>query len=56
MLEIGSIFLRTETELVLKSRRVIPKRLLEGGFRFQFPDWPDAAQNLVARWRAAATA
>ena len=52
MLGLGSIFLRTETELVLKSRRVIPGRLLEAGFPFQFPDWPAAAQNLVARWRA----
>jgi len=52
MLEIGSIFLRTETELVLKSRRVIPSRLLKAGFQFQFPDWAAAAQNLVARWRA----
>ena len=52
MLEIGSIFLRTETELVLKSRRVVPSRLLEAGFQFKFPDWPAAAQNLVARWRA----
>jgi uncharacterized protein len=52
MLEMGSIFLRTETELVLKSRRVIPGRLLEAGFRFQFTDWPAAAQNLVARWRS----
>jgi uncharacterized protein len=51
MLEIGSIFLRTETELVLKSRRVVPKRLLDTGFHFQFPDWSVAAQNLVARWR-----
>lgn len=52
MLEAGSIVLRTETELVLKSRRVIPQRLLESGFRFEFPDWPAAAQNLVAGWRA----
>ena len=52
MLEIGSIFLRTETELVLKSRRVIPSRLLKAGFQFQFPSWAAAAQNLVARWRA----
>jgi len=52
MLELGSIFLRTETELVLKSRRVVPGRLLNAGFRFQFPDWPVAAQDLVARWRA----
>ena len=53
MLEVGSMVLRTETELVLKSRRVLPKRLLEGGFGFQFPGWPEAAENLVARWRAA---
>jgi len=52
MLGIGSIVLRTETELVLKSRRVVPGRLLDAGFQFQFPDWPAAAQNLVARWRA----
>lgn len=52
MLEVGTFFLRTETELVLKSRRVIPGRLVDAGFQFQFPDWPAAAQNLVARWRA----
>jgi uncharacterized protein (TIGR01777 family) len=51
MLEIGVIFLRTETELVLKSRRVIPGRLLEAGFKFEFPDWNSAAKDLVARWR-----
>lgn len=50
MLEIGTFFLRTETELVLKSRRVIPGRLVEAGFQFQFPDWPAAAQDLVGRW------
>jgi uncharacterized protein (TIGR01777 family) len=52
MLEIGTLFLRTETELVLKSRRVIPGRLVEAGFNFQFPDWAVAAQNLVDRWGA----
>jgi uncharacterized protein len=51
MLEIGTFFLRTETELVLKSRRVIPGRLVEAGFHFQFPEWAAAAQNLVDRWR-----
>ncbi len=51
MLEIGAFFLRTETELVLKSRRVVPGRLLEGGFGFQFPEWPVAARDLCARWR-----
>jgi uncharacterized protein (TIGR01777 family) len=52
MLEIGSFLLRTETELILKSRRVVPSRLLEAGFEFQFPDWPSAAKNLVHRWRS----
>ncbi len=51
MLEIGAFFLRTETELVLKSRRVVPGRLLESGFAFKFPDWPAAAADLCARWR-----
>jgi uncharacterized protein len=51
MLEIGAIFIRTETELILKSRRVIPGRLLAHGFHFDFPDWAAASQNLVQRWR-----
>jgi len=53
MLEIGALFLRTETELVLKSRRVAPARLLESGFTFQFPTWPAAAADLCANHRAA---
>lgn len=52
MLEIGAVFLRTETELILKSRRVVPQRLLEAGFKFNFVDWHDAARDLVERWRA----
>ena len=52
MLEIGAVFMRTETELILKSRRVVPQRLLEGGFRFEFADWEDAARDLCRRWRA----
>lgn len=51
MLEVGAFLLRTETELILKSRRVIPGRLLQDGFSFQFPTWPEAARNLCARWR-----
>jgi uncharacterized protein (TIGR01777 family) len=51
MLEIGAVFLRTETELILKSRRVIPQRLLDAGFQFQFPDWTKAARDLCNRWR-----
>ena len=48
MLEIGALALRTETELILKSRRVIPARLLQSGFTFDFPDWPTAALDLFA--------
>lgn len=51
MLEAGAVFLRTETELILKSRRVIPGRLLDAGFRFKFPAWPEAARDLCGRWR-----
>lgn len=46
MLELGAIFLRTETELILKSRRVIPGRLLKDGFAFHFRIWRDAARAL----------
>ena len=51
MLEIGAVLLRTETELVLKSRRVVPGRLLQSGFVFQFPTWAEAAADLCRRWR-----
>jgi uncharacterized protein (TIGR01777 family) len=51
MLEVGAFFLRTETELILKSRRVVPGRLLREGFTFQFPEWREAAEELVGRWR-----
>lgn len=52
MLELGAWLLRTESELVLKSRRVIPRRLLDGGFAFEFPEWSAAARDLCARWRS----
>ena len=51
MLEVGAFFLGTETELVLKSRRVVPGRLSAAGFRFDFPTWPEAARDLCRRWR-----
>jgi uncharacterized protein len=51
MLELGAFFLRSETELILKSRRVVPSRLLESGFTFQFPTWDEAARDLCGRWR-----
>lgn len=53
MLGIGAVLMRTETELILKSRRVVPGRLLANGFDFQFPEWKDAARELVQRWRDA---
>jgi uncharacterized protein (TIGR01777 family) len=48
MLEVGAFFLRTETELLLKSRRVIPGKLLKSGFEFQFPTIEGAFRNLVS--------
>ena len=48
MLEVGAVFMRTETELILKSRRVVPARLMREGFEFRFPAWSDAARDLVA--------
>lgn len=49
MAEIGAFVLRTDTELLLKSRRVVPTRLLEAGFTFRFPTWPEAARDLAAK-------
>jgi len=51
LLALGMFFLRTEPELVLKSRRAVPGRLLDAGFQFEFPEWPEAAEDLVRRWR-----
>ena len=48
-LRVGSMLLRTEAELVLKSRRVVPGRLLAAGFEFEYPDWPAAVRDLAGR-------
>ncbi|MBC8044640.1 MAG: TIGR01777 family protein [Rhizobacter sp.] len=53
MLELGAMVLQTESELLLKSRRVVPARLLASGFEFKFPNWETASHDLCARWRAA---
>jgi uncharacterized protein (TIGR01777 family) len=53
MLEVGAFVLRTESELVLKSRRVIPGKLLQSKFSFQFPTWAEAARDLCSRRREA---
>jgi uncharacterized protein (TIGR01777 family) len=55
LIEIGCFLMQTESELVLKSRYVLPGRLEEAGFRFQFPDWPEAARDLVRQWRTGQT-
>ncbi len=47
MVEIGTWAMRTESELVLKSRRVVPTRLVEAGFEFEFPAWDGACGDLV---------
>lgn len=47
MLEIGAVLMQTETELLLKSRRVVPERLLASGFRFEFPDLRAAVEQIV---------
>ncbi len=51
MLEVGTFLMKSETELILKSRRVVPSRLLQDGFTFQFPAWTEAANNLCLDWR-----
>ena len=48
MLEVGAFVLRTETELIIKSRRVVPVRLIESGFHFSFPQFRAALENLIA--------
>jgi uncharacterized protein (TIGR01777 family) len=52
MLEMGAVVIRTETELILKSRRVVPGRLLENGFTFKYPHWNEAAADLYRRSKA----
>lgn len=56
ILEVGALFMRTETELILKSRRVVPTRLLENGLAFDFPRWPEAVDDLVRRREVGASA
>lgn len=51
MAEIGAFALRTDTELLLKSRRVVPGRLLDAGFTFAYPTWGTAVTDLVERTR-----
>ncbi|GAA2493794.1 epimerase [Winogradskya humida] len=52
MAEIGALALKSDTELLLKSRRVVPGRLIDAGFVFDHPQWPTAAADLAARRRS----
>jgi uncharacterized protein (TIGR01777 family) len=51
MLAIGAVLMRTETELIRKSRRVVPGRLLARGFTFEFGEWSAAARDLCDAWQ-----
>lgn len=51
LIELGAYLMNTEWKLMLKSRRVVPGRLLDAGFQFEFPEWPEAAEDLVHQWR-----
>ncbi|MCU1679066.1 MAG: NAD-dependent epimerase, partial [Frankiales bacterium] len=48
----GAVALRTDTELLLKSRRVVPGRLLDAGFTFTHPGWSEAATDLALQRRS----
>ena len=51
MAELGALAIRTDTELLLKSRRVVPGLLTAAGFEFRHGTWPEAARDLVQRAR-----
>lgn len=51
MAELGAFALRSDTELLFKSRRVVPGRLRAAGFAFAHPEWDKAAASLVQRTR-----
>ena len=49
MAELGALAIRTDTELLFKSRRVVPGLLTAAGLEFQHGTWPEAARDLVQR-------
>ena len=51
MAELGALAIGTDTELLLKSRRVVPGLLTTAGFEFRHGTWPEAARDLVQRAR-----
>lgn len=53
MLQFGALIMGTETELILKSRKVYPQRLLKEGFEFSFPKLPEALDDLLREKKSA---
>jgi uncharacterized protein len=51
MAKIGAVFLKTDIELMLKSRRVLPGKLLKAGFEFEHPTWDTGCPALVEGWK-----
>jgi uncharacterized protein len=47
MLKPAAAFIGTETELILKSRWVVPTKILESGFRFKYANLEDAFTNIL---------
>ena len=47
LLKIGAVIINTEAELILKSRWVIPERLLDAGYQFNYPAIDKAFDNIL---------
>jgi NAD dependent epimerase/dehydratase family enzyme len=47
LLKMGAVIIKTETELILKSRWVIPEKLLQNGFAFKYPNLQQALKNSI---------
>jgi hypothetical protein len=46
MAELGALAIRTDTELLLKSRRAVPRLLTAAGFEFRHGTWPESPTTL----------
>jgi len=47
----GAFMMRTRLSWFSRAAAAVPGRLLSAGFHFEFPGWPEAAENLVQLWR-----
>ncbi len=48
LLEAGAILIGTETELILKSRWVLPERILKTGYQYIYPDMKSAIAEIIS--------